>query len=106
MRRWTQKSRNVMALLLMAVLLLSTVGITYAGSEGRKNTAIVLTGAAVVSLAKGNTDTALVLGAGAAYAWKKYDDKRDEEKARASFSGLGQRVKRTSVSHSGGRKRR
>lgn len=103
MRRYTT-SRSVMTVLLTAALLLSTLGVSYAGSKGRKNTALALTGATVYSLLKGNTDTALILGAGAAYAWKKYDDKRDEERARESFLRSERRAQRRDVWRTGGRR--
>lgn len=54
-----------------------------AGSKGRKNTAIGLTGLAAYQLLKGKTTTGLVAGAGAAYAWKRHRDARKVEKRRA-----------------------
>lgn len=44
-----------------------------AGRRGRRNTAYALTGAAVYSLLRHKPKTALVLGAGAAYAWSRYN---------------------------------
>jgi hypothetical protein len=55
-----------------------------ASSKGRKNTALVLGGVAAHQLLTGKTTTGLVAGAGAGYAYKKYRDKRKEEKRRAN----------------------
>src|SRR5262245_23447148 len=51
-----------------------------ASSAGRKNTAIGLGAAAVYSLLRGQTTAGLVLGAGAAYGYKRYKDAKDEER--------------------------
>ena len=51
-----------------------------ASVKGRRNTAIAVTGAAAYELARGHTGTGIVLGAGAAYAWKRT---KDEKKAKA-----------------------
>lgn len=53
-----------------------------AGADGRKNTAIVLGAAAAYELLKGKTTEAIALGAGAAYAGKRYEDARKDESAR------------------------
>jgi hypothetical protein len=55
-----------------------------ASSKGRKNTTLALGGVAAYQLLKGKTTTGLAAGAGAAYAYKKYRDKRKQEKNRAS----------------------
>src|SRR5947209_6537155 len=56
-----------------------------AGSKGRRNTAAILTGIAGYNLLRGNTKTGLLVGAGAAYAWKRHADARKAEKRRARY---------------------
>lgn len=52
-----------------------------AGSEGRRNTAIVLGAIAAQQLLSGKTGTGVVAGAAAAAAYKKYQDaKKDEDR--------------------------
>jgi hypothetical protein len=51
-----------------------------ASSAGRKNTAIGLGAAAVYELVRGQTTAGLVLGAGAAYGYKRYKDAKDDER--------------------------
>lgn len=74
--------------LLVAALGVGLLGIgtppAHASSKGRKNTALLLGGVAAYQLLKGKTTTGLAAGAGAAYAYKKYRDKRKDEKRRAS----------------------
>lgn len=53
-----------------------------AGADGRKNTAIALGAAAAYELLKGKTTEAIVLGAGTAYAAKRYEDARKDESDR------------------------
>jgi hypothetical protein len=50
-----------------------------ASSAGRRNTAIGLGAAAVYELLRGDTTTGVVLGAGAAYGYKRYQDAKDYE---------------------------
>jgi hypothetical protein len=79
--RWTA---GVLATALgMGLIGMGTPG-AHASSKGRKNTALILGGVAAYQLLKGKTTTGLVAGAGAVYAYKKYRDKRKEEKRRAS----------------------
>src|SRR5437588_30422 len=54
-----------------------------ASSKGRQRTAQVLTGLAGYQLLRGHTKTGLIVGAGAAYAWKRHHDARKAEKRRA-----------------------
>jgi hypothetical protein len=61
-------------------------GAALAGSKGRKNTALGLTGVAAYELVKGHTTTGLIVGAGAAYAWKRHADARRAEKRRARYA--------------------
>jgi len=79
--RWT-------AGLLVTALGVGLLGIgtpgAHASSKGRKNTALILGGVAAYQLLKGKTTTGLAAGAGAVYAYKKYRDKRKEEKRRAN----------------------
>lgn len=60
---------------------LGTLGVlpAQASSKGRKNTTIGLGAAAAYELLRGNTTTGLILGAGAAYGYKKYKDAKREE---------------------------
>jgi hypothetical protein len=51
-----------------------------ASSKGRRNTAIGLGAAAVYELLQGKTTNGLVLGAGAAYGYKRYKDAKDDER--------------------------
>jgi len=55
-----------------------------AGADGRKNTAIALGAAAAYELLHGKTTEAIALGAGAAYAGKRYEDARKNERNRNS----------------------
>jgi hypothetical protein len=65
-------------------LLVAAGPAAHAGSKGRKNTALLLGAVAVQQLLSKKTTNGLIAGAGAAYAYKKYRDKRKEEKRRAS----------------------
>jgi len=56
-----------------------------ASVQGRRNTAIALTAAAVYSLAKRKTTQGLVLGAGAYYAWRRYNKGRQYEVRRRAY---------------------
>jgi hypothetical protein len=58
----------------VAVGLLATALPASASVQGRRNTAAALSGAALYELMRGNTNSGLLLGAGAAYAWKRADD--------------------------------
>ena len=50
-----------------------------ASRSGRRNTAIGLGAAAVYELVRGDTTAGLVLGAGAAYGYKRYEDEKRYE---------------------------
>ena len=78
---------------LTAGLLVAAVGaplllpvVAMAGSKGRKNTALLLTGVAAHQLITGKTTTGLIAGAGAAYAWKRAGDARKGERRRARIT--------------------
>jgi hypothetical protein len=65
-----------------------------AGSTGRRNTALAATGTAVYLLVKGKTVPGLAVGAGAAYAWKRYNDSRKAETRKRYYrSGYGRGYK-------------
>src|SRR5438093_1511423 len=73
---------GLLALALSAGLFLFGAPMAQAGSKGRKNTAIGLGALAAYQLLKGKTTTGVVAGAGAAaaYAYKRYDDARKDER--------------------------
>jgi hypothetical protein len=56
----------------------------YASEKGRKNTALLLGGAAVYSLLRKKPTQGLILGAAGLYAYKRYKDKKSENRARAA----------------------
>jgi len=58
----------------------------HAGSKGRKNTALALGALAVQQLLSKKTTNGLIAGAGAAYAYKRYQDARKDEKRRERYS--------------------
>jgi hypothetical protein len=80
------RQRLISGLLVAATLALP--GAAVAGSKGRKNTAMVLTGVAAHQLLTGKTTRGVVAGAGAAYAWKRHRDSRKAEKRRARAARL------------------
>jgi len=59
--------------------MLAPANVAVASSKGRKNTAIGLGAAAAQQLLNGKTTNGIVLGAGAAYAYKRYKDSEREE---------------------------
>ena len=75
---------GILAVALAGMLVLP--GAVQAGSKGRKNTALGLTGLAAYELVKGHTTTGVIAGAGAAYAWKRHGDARRSEKRRARYA--------------------
>jgi hypothetical protein len=83
------RQRLTSGLLVAAVAAtLAAPGAAIAGSKGRKNTAIGLTGLAAYQLLRGKTTTGVIAGAGAAYAWKRHRDARKAEKRRARSARL------------------
>lgn len=58
-----------------ALALLAVSRAAFAGEEGRKNTALVLTGAAIYHAAKGHTAEALLFGAASLEAWDRVNDR-------------------------------
>ena len=78
-------TRKTISMVLAAGLL--TAGMTTlapkparAGADGRRNTTIALGAAAVYELLQHKTTNALILGAGAAYAEKQYENARKSER--------------------------
>lgn len=64
---------------------------SFAGSEGRRNTAIGLAGVAAYLLVKGKTTSGLATAAGAGYAYKRYQDERRDEQYRDRYGYYGSR---------------
>lgn len=63
--------------LLLAFMLMAVVPTAaFASSTGRRNTAIGISAFSLYQLFAGHIGTGLVTGAGAAYAWKRYNDSR------------------------------
>lgn len=60
-------------------LLFSALAPSFAGSEGRRNTAIVLTAATIYQATHNKDGSAAVLGLASALAWKSYEDARMDE---------------------------
>jgi hypothetical protein len=80
-RTWT-----VLPALIAAVGLILPAPFAAASSKGRKNTAIGLGAVAIHQLLTGKTTNALLLGGGAAYAYKRYQDSRKSERRERSAS--------------------
>lgn len=79
------KTRSLSYIVALTVLTSALVpSVAFAGSKGRKNTTIALGAVTIHQALKGKTTNALVLGAGTAYAYKRYKDARKDEKRRAS----------------------
>jgi hypothetical protein len=75
---------SVMALVVSAGLLFAGAPAAHASSKGRLNTTYALGAATIFSLLKGKTTQGLILGAGTAYAYKRYNDSKKSERRRAS----------------------
>lgn len=86
MRRWVASG------LLAAMLAGLTPGVALAGSGGRRNTALGLSGAAIYTWLNGGfkhagtRNTALLLTAGSVIAWHKYNQARRDERRRARLA--------------------
>src|ERR1051326_3104384 len=76
---------GLLALVLTVGLLSTGAPAAHAGSKGRLNTTYVLGAAAIYSLLRGKTTQGLILGAGTAYAYKRYSDARRGERRRGRF---------------------
>ena len=64
---------SLLTLLMVLATMLAPLGAS-ASTKGRRNTAIGLTGAAAYALLRHKTAAGVVIGAGAAYAWKRHHD--------------------------------
>jgi len=71
---------GVLTIALCAGMLAVSVPPASASSKGRRNTTLGLGAVAVYELLRGQTGTGLLAGAGAAYAYKKYNDARKDER--------------------------
>lgn len=77
--RWY--SRQIAILIAVAVLITALIPIAaMASSIGRRNTAIGVTAATIGAIAAHSVGGAIVLGAGSAYAWKRYHDSKNHER--------------------------
>jgi hypothetical protein len=81
----TRSMAGLMALVVSSGLLLAGTPAAHASSAGRKNTALALGAGAVFSLLTGRTAPGLVLAAGTAYAYKRYEDAHKDERRRAQY---------------------
>jgi hypothetical protein len=77
-RRWL--TARAMALLLAAMATVPAA--VSASEEGRRNTTLLLGGAAIYSLARGKTAQGAALGAAGLYAYKRYRDEKSDHRAR------------------------
>jgi hypothetical protein len=76
---------SLMALAVSAGLLFAGAPVAQASSKGRLNTTYALGAATIYSLLKGKTTQGLILGAGTAYAYKRYSDARRSERRRSRY---------------------
>jgi len=79
-------------------------GAASASANGRKNTALALGAIAVQQLLTGKTTNGLIAGAGAAYAYKRYEDARKDERRYDRYNRYSRRETNRS-SHFRGRHR-
>jgi hypothetical protein len=79
---------KIIALATLMVFLLTalTPFVALAGWKGRRNTAIGLGALSIYSLARGHTGTGLLLGAGAAYSYKRSQDVKHHKHMRYYYS--------------------
>lgn len=75
-------SRSVVGLALVLGVLGGMVSPALAGSQGRRNTALILGGAATYNLVRGNTEAGLALLVGSAVAYDRYQKARRRERER------------------------
>lgn len=80
MRRWIATG------LLAAILATALPSLALAGSSGRRNTALGLSGLAAYELLNGHTTVGALSAAGAAYSWLQYSKARKSEKRRAEYA--------------------
>ena len=79
MRAYTRLSTIAMLVLLAFSATILSPMASFASKKGRQNTAVALTGAAILAAATHHNTAAIGLGAGAAYAWKRHADARKTE---------------------------
>jgi hypothetical protein len=82
--RWTA---GLLALAVSVGLLFTGAPAAHASSKGRLNTTYALGAATIYSLLKGKTTQGLILGAGTAYAYKRYNDAHRSERRRSRYYG-------------------
>lgn len=82
-----KSSARVLMFVIVAVFALTVLApiASYAGSEGKRNTAVGLAGLSAYLLIKGKTVPGLVTAAGAGYAYDRYQKERDEERYRDRY---------------------
>jgi hypothetical protein len=80
MRRWIATG------LLVALLATALPTLALAGSGGRRNTALGLSGLAAYELLNGHTTVGALSAAGAAYSWLQYSKARKNEKRQARLT--------------------
>jgi hypothetical protein len=89
--------RQITSVTALAVAgILMTTNISWAGSTGRRNTALGATALAVGAWSNGTgragrRNTAILTTAGAAYAWSQYASKKKQEKRRGRYARLAAR---------------
>jgi len=76
---------GLMALAVSAGLLFAGAPRAQASSKGRLNTTYALGAATIYSLLRGKTTQGLILGAGTAYAYKRYSDARRSDRRRSRY---------------------
>jgi hypothetical protein len=83
-------------LVLSACATLGMAAPVHASVAGRRNTALGVTGLAIYELARGHTTTGLLAGAGAYYAWNRYQKAHRRSNRRSSYlAGYQQGVRRS-----------
>ena len=83
------KTRLLAAFLALAVsagLLFAGAPAAHASSKGRLNATYALGAASIYSLLRGKTTQGLIMGAGTAYAYKRYHDSKKSEQRRARYT--------------------
>jgi hypothetical protein len=78
------RSHRVCILLLVSAML-ALASPVHASVSGRRNTALGATGLAIYELARGHTGTGLLAGAGAYYAWHRYQQAHHRSTRRHAF---------------------
>jgi len=101
----TRLFAGLMALVVSTGLLFTGAPAAHAGSKGRLNMTYLLGAASIYSLLKGKTTQGLILGAGTAYAYKRYADARKGERRRARYYTSRYRYRRYASLHRGYRYR-